>query len=149
VLHPRHKLSYFKSLHWLPDWIQTTEDLIRAEYNRSYATKDDLGDIADVEVNSNAPKVSQPSILLILHANILKGKYQNIFDTMPSLAAPTRSDLCDELTVYLSSDPELVKDVLAWWYDKCTTYPTLHRMALDYLSIPGMFIVNFYQILYA
>jgi hypothetical protein len=62
---------------------------------------------------------------------------RNIFDDMPSLAPPKRSDLRDEITAYLSTDPEVVKDVLAWWYEKRTVYPTLYRMALDYLSIPG------------
>ena len=58
---------------------------------------------------------------------------------MPSLAAPKRSDFRDEITIYLSTGPEVVTDVLAWWYEKRTIYPTLYRMALDYLSIPGMF----------
>jgi hypothetical protein len=30
------------------------------------------------------------------------------------------------------------KDPLAWWQNNCRAYPMLHRMALDYLSVPGM-----------
>ncbi|KIK31981.1 hypothetical protein CY34DRAFT_102420, partial [Suillus luteus UH-Slu-Lm8-n1] len=36
VLHPHHKLSYFKSAGWEDAWIKTTEDLVRKEFERSY-----------------------------------------------------------------------------------------------------------------
>jgi hAT family C-terminal dimerisation region len=51
-----------------------------------------------------------------------------------------KSDLRDELDRYLSTDPEHVTDAIAWWYEKRTVYPRLHRMALDYLTIPGELI---------
>ena len=34
---------------------------------------------------------------------------------------------------------ENVKDILEWWVKNCAVYPHLLWMALDYLSIPGMF----------
>ena len=37
----------------------------------------------------------------------------------------------------MGADPEYVTDALAWWYEHKNVYPRLHRMALDYLSIPG------------
>ncbi|KAG1765575.1 hypothetical protein EDD22DRAFT_766221, partial [Suillus occidentalis] len=36
VLHPRHKLSYFRSAGWEPQWIETAEQLVRSEFKRSY-----------------------------------------------------------------------------------------------------------------
>ncbi|KAG1831814.1 hypothetical protein EV424DRAFT_1268979, partial [Suillus variegatus] len=36
VLHPRHKLSYFKTARWQEEWIETAEVLVRTEFNRSY-----------------------------------------------------------------------------------------------------------------
>jgi hypothetical protein len=36
VLHPRHKLSYFKKAKWENDWIEAARQLVRAEFNRSY-----------------------------------------------------------------------------------------------------------------
>jgi hypothetical protein len=69
----------------------------------------------------------------------------NIFDSLPSLTAPKTSELRDELARYLSTDPEQVKDVLLWWHEHASMYPRLSRMALDYLSIPGMF--SMYMIL--
>jgi hypothetical protein len=59
---------------------------------------------------------------------------------LPALSAPLKSDLHDELDHYLSTDPEHVRDAIAWWYEKRLVYPRLHRMALDYLTIPGKFI---------
>jgi hypothetical protein len=61
----------------------------------------------------------------------------NIFDVMPALTLPKGTNIADELTLYLSTGREPVKDVLAWWHEKRTVYPMLARMALDYLSIPA------------
>ncbi|KAG1782401.1 hypothetical protein EV702DRAFT_920180, partial [Suillus placidus] len=36
ILHPRHKLTYFKSTGWEQDWIRTAETLVRDEFERSY-----------------------------------------------------------------------------------------------------------------
>ena len=49
------------------------------------------------------------------------------------------AELRGELDNFLSTDPENVTDALAWWYAHKDEYPRLHRMALDYLSIPGKF----------
>ena len=57
--------------------------------------------------------------------------------------APKPSTLRDELERYLSTDPEDVKDALLWWYERKDVYPRLHRMALDYLSIPREFYFHF------
>jgi hAT family protein len=67
-----------------------------------------------------------------------------MFDNLPSLSAPSSLELRDELDQYLSTDPEQVggntgKDVITWWYERRGVYPRLHRMALDYLTIPGMY----------
>ena len=68
-----------------------------------------------------------------------KKKKANIFDSLPALAAPKPSELLDELDRYLSTDPEHVPNALSWWHERRQMYPTLSRMALDYLSIPGMY----------
>ena len=62
---------------------------------------------------------------------------QNIFDNLPALSAPKAKELRDELTRYLSTDPEQVDNVLLWWHERKTMYLQLSRMALDYLTIPG------------
>lgn len=40
VLHPRHKLTYFKNASWEAEWITNAEKLVRDEFKRSYANKD-------------------------------------------------------------------------------------------------------------
>ena len=68
------------------------------------------------------------------------------------MSAPSKSDLRDELDRFLSTDPEHVTDAIGWWYEKRHVYPRLHRMALDFLTIPGDFslffmfflIINYY-----
>ena len=57
-----------------------------------------------------------------------------------ALTAPATSELSDELDHYLSTDPEQVTDIFKWWYERKGTYPCLHRMALDYLTIPGVYL---------
>jgi hypothetical protein len=36
VLHPRHKLNYFKNAKWETEWIEDARILVRAEFDRSY-----------------------------------------------------------------------------------------------------------------
>ena len=62
----------------------------------------------------------------------------NIFDNLPALAPTQGKAIIDELRLYLSTEVKNVMDVLQWWYEKHKMYPRLHRMALDYLSIPGI-----------
>jgi hypothetical protein len=40
VLHPRHKLHYFKTAGWEDDWIETARIIVRAEFDRMYAFMD-------------------------------------------------------------------------------------------------------------
>ena len=44
----------------------------------------------------------------------------------------------DELGIYLVADIENVSDPLQWWYEHQHVYLCLSRMAIDYLTIPGM-----------
>jgi hypothetical protein len=56
-----------------------------------------------------------------------------------ALAPPKAGDLRNELDRYLIADVEDAPDVLAWWHERRGSFPHLSRMALDYLTIPGMF----------
>ena len=42
----------------------------------------------------------------------------------------------DELDDYLAAPLEKVRDPLQWWWDHRTSYPTLSKMAFDFLSVP-------------
>lgn len=62
-----------------------------------------------------------------------------MFDNMPFFDEATQpSKVKDELDHYLSAPLEDVKDAIAWWQQNRLIYPRLSRMALDYLTIPGM-----------
>jgi hypothetical protein len=122
VLHPRHKLSYFKRTNWEDAWIRTAEKIVRTEFDCSYATD------GEVELVSTAGK-----------SNVSVSRSDNIFDGLAALAAPAENELCDDLHRYLNADVEDVRDPIAWWQGKRTAFPKLSRMALDYLTIPGTF----------
>jgi hypothetical protein len=40
VLHPRHKLHYFKNAGWKETWIETSRDIVCAEFDQTYAFMD-------------------------------------------------------------------------------------------------------------
>jgi len=40
VLHPRHKLHYFKTAGWEVEWIETAHNIVREEFDRTYAFMD-------------------------------------------------------------------------------------------------------------
>jgi hAT family C-terminal dimerisation region len=61
----------------------------------------------------------------------------NIFDDL--LEEPETTEIQDELEAFLGSGRDLkIKNGLRWWYEHAHLYPYLSRMAIDYLSIPGM-----------
>jgi hypothetical protein len=63
----------------------------------------------------------------------------NIFDVLPALQEFEATAIQDELAMYLSTGRDLrIVDGLRWWYEHKHLYPHLSRMAIDYLSIPGM-----------
>lgn len=58
VLHPRHKLEYFKTAAWEDDWIETAEGLVCDEFERSYSAcpvSDQVDDGMDVDNVTAAP----------------------------------------------------------------------------------------------
>jgi hAT family C-terminal dimerisation region len=70
---------------------------------------------------------------------------ENIFDNLPSFAPRRSRALFDEVQLYLSTATEDIKiDPIRWWHVHKKTYPRLYRMALDYLTIPGM-LLNIFQ----
>lgn len=107
---------------WEADWISTAEKLVRSEFERSYTAIQHVDNPEDTEDNSNK------------RAN----KKSNMFDSLPALAPPKASDLGSELDRYLSADVEHVTDAIGWWHERRHTYPSLSRMALDYLTVPGI-----------
>ncbi|KAH0836897.1 hypothetical protein J3R83DRAFT_8708 [Lanmaoa asiatica] len=48
VLHPHHKLEYFKSVDWDDEWVQTAEKLVHDHFDHSYAAEEEPD--SDIEV---------------------------------------------------------------------------------------------------
>ena len=136
VLHPRHKLQYFKNAGWEQDWIDTAKGIVRSVFDRSYAPRSSDRIEVDKPESAQARKV-RPVTLCPGKRPLVPQQSRNIFDDLPSLNAPNPDNLGDELDRYLNTDQEHTADVLMWWYDHSAAFPRLSRMALDYLSIPG------------
>jgi hypothetical protein len=86
-------------------------------------------------------KTSKPEVCHYISSTMLKltkPQHKNIFDGLAAFAPPKPADLSSEIDRYLKADIENVTDPVQWWYDHRTTYPRLSRMALNYLTIPGM-----------
>jgi hypothetical protein len=117
------------------EWIDTAEEIVRNEFELSYATSPIIHEESEPSQVLRKPQKVWVQFYLIINTWI--NEIQNMFDNLPTLAAPRAANLRDELARYLSTDPEQVKDVLHWWTERKVTYPRLSQMALDYLSIPG------------
>jgi len=62
VLHPRHKLHYFKKAGWQEDWIETARDIVRAEFDHTYA-------FMDVDVDDPDSEPLQSTVRIFLHTS--------------------------------------------------------------------------------
>lgn len=61
-----------------------------------------------------------------------------MFEALASAPLKSLNSDDDELDAFLMEACVDVVDAVAWWYDHRKAYPRLSRMALDYLTIPGM-----------
>ena len=124
VLHPGMKLKYFRDHQWEEDWIKQAEILVREEYHTKYEKETSF----TVEFNRKKPTPGSQS-----------------FGT---LSITTRARV-SELQRYLRSPTVNVEEegLLKWWTKNKDAYLNLHRMALDYLSIPGLSSYDFIYLL--
>ena len=77
VLHPRHKLAYFKSAGWTDNWIKTAEKLVRNRFKRDYPTNDIEQEKADG--NESDDSVHEPEVCNLV--------IQAVFHLMNALGA--------------------------------------------------------------
>ncbi len=130
---------------WRHDWITNARNIIRTEYEKRYANRFsrarhnsgfDKSSTEDAPVNENVCHW-HARIQLVSNTGPHSQPDMNIFEALEHENI-VDDEVSDELTRYLSTDPERVKDALEWWNDRRASFPNLLRMALDYLSIPGM-----------
>ncbi|THH29708.1 hypothetical protein EUX98_g4489 [Antrodiella citrinella] len=126
ILHPRHKLEYFKTAGWEAEWISTAKALAYKVYDDDYAGRP-MGEEQPTTTASSVASTSSTS--------------RNVFDAMLTLA-PIQSSAAGthELDIYLQerlADIPASDDALLWWYDRRSVFPRLSRMARDFLTIPA------------
>ena len=72
VLHPRHKLAYFKNARWEDDWVTTAEKLVRdqfALYSDSDATNVSQDNHSAMETSESPSEESHKVHLLLINVN--------------------------------------------------------------------------------
>jgi hypothetical protein len=121
--------------------------MVREEFARSYAAME-VGDnhenvLALMDMSSSSKKVCHCCYYSFLYSDSFeqgKRNEPNIFDSLPALRTTSRPAIRDEIDRYLAAPIDgTVTDAMRWWHDRQTQFPRLSRMALDYLSIPGMY----------
>jgi len=116
VLHPGLKLEYFRQHGWEEEWVENAEALVREKYTTCYEGK--AGPTAAADTADTAD--------------------DDGFVAFTNISVTNRIGFrTSELQEYLRKPVENVKEPLKWWVANRHIYPNLHRMALDYLSIPG------------
>ena len=133
VLHPRYKSSYFLKAGWPREWVQTAEDLLRAEWERNYKPKSSATPIAAV---SSSFWLSNIILLTYLQPVQTKNKYFEDFDSFNA-----SSSSADPITDWLTSPPIPGADGLMWWSVMEVSGHPLSRMGSDFLSAPGMLVI--------
>ncbi|KAF8263597.1 hypothetical protein EI94DRAFT_1596475, partial [Lactarius quietus] len=112
VLHPCHKLEYFKKQKWEVPWIQDAWEIVCREFDNSYAPVDVCSQRGGKQV-ANSQLVSRTTSHLLSRygLTVIYPQTKNIFDNLPDLA-PMSSELSNELDRYLSANIEDTKDAL-------------------------------------
>ncbi|GBE88184.1 putative AC9 transposase [Sparassis crispa] len=94
VLHPTHKLDYFKHAGWEQQWIDMAEELVRDEFKYTYAH-------GGPDATSNDA-----------HEPVLKNPSVNMFDNLLKRHAPDAQPDYDKIMRYLAMLTEDIDDAL-------------------------------------
>ncbi len=139
-MHPRYKLDYLHSQKWLKEWLKTAEDLARETWNKYYK-----------------PTITEvlPDSMVRLHKLCFAYISDQLFrtnndDPFADVDNFGRNLEEDTFEAYIRSSSFDCGDPIAHWTAKLNKRPSkskkriitssgaLARMALDFLSAPGM-----------
>jgi hypothetical protein len=135
VLHPAHKVTYFRKCQWPEDWITTALNLVCEEWQDRY--KEDVEIVSGEETQT---ATTRQVIIIYLMSCPRSHVYQDTL-TQKYFGATSHPLTSDPLEMYLA-DPVIlsVGNPLAYWQSiissNATNAPLTH-MALDFLSTPG------------
>jgi hypothetical protein len=106
-------------------------------------------------MNPNLIRYGYPLLVDLLKLNVLQppqdfppsaspsaGLNFSMFQNLGTIDEESR----DELTDYLAAPRVKTDDPMKWWWEHRREYPVLHRLALDYLSVPCEFSLTLYFI---
>ncbi|KDQ50929.1 hypothetical protein JAAARDRAFT_141085, partial [Jaapia argillacea MUCL 33604] len=110
VLHPRHKLTYFRQMKWEESWIKTVIDVVRNEWDVNYKPK---------------PTTTTSS------SSATQKYFSNLYRSVDG-------SLKDALAEYLAT-PNLphVDNPIVYWMSQTPEKNPLAAMALDFLTAPA------------
>ena len=119
VLDPRKKMKHFNLLNWEVEWIDTVENQMQDVY-KFY--QEPFSNQSSANIDSN-------------HRPFKKTRYDDIFVEFKASISISRTSK-SELERYLSSElaDESINPLL-WWKANSSIYPTLSRMARDFLAV--------------
>jgi hypothetical protein len=141
VLHPGLKLEYFKQKDWEEEWINNAEELVRKAYSTRYEGKESsTAPTPDITAEPVSTHIVLSILILIMRLQLDNDEFATFANISVTKNVGYRSSELDE---YLRKPVENVQDPLKWWFTNRHVYPSLYRMALDYLSIPGEFYFIF------
>jgi hypothetical protein len=135
VLHPRYKSTYFLKAKWPCDWIKTAE-LLQNEWETNYKTVLSPPSTSSPQVSSAYVQAASLEVKVIWQQTSALRPASKYFAV---IGKDMDSD-GDVVTEWLSSPPvPSVADPIAWWSKMNAVGHPLARMALDFLSAPGMY----------
>jgi hypothetical protein len=112
ILHPSYKLTYFRRLHWLDEWVDNAVRITREAWERYKPAE------------SNGTQTSGPST---------SGSSSNTFAMhirqQVNMAIPNTS--VDELEQYLADSPVPTENPIEWWKMNRKVYPNLAKLAIS------------------
>ncbi len=144
---PRKKTAYFRSQDWPEEWISEAVELVRTEWRNHYKPVP----ASIVSTSEAAPSAAKPGrrsanaavsafYCVRVSAPADSASMQATRALFASLTPGQGSTPKDALEAYLESPPlTTVEDPLAYWnlIAQTDADPSLARMALDFLSVPG------------
>jgi len=137
VLHPKYKLTYFWAKKWPQPWIDTALVMLQEQWSNHY-NLDDLSEPGS-QSSSSALVSSFLRVCINLILHVVKASRDTLFSALDDFGS---DDLSDELGEYLNTPTISTKglDPLVWWH--AIGESPLARMATDFLSVPGKFIIS-------